>query len=679
VDAYEYDATHIEGFSHLHLEGPGGGANGYSQLLLLPQTGPLTVNRSARPSAFDHATEQARPGYYAVTLDDYGVRAEMTATSHAAVHRYTYPAGEGRLLIDLGHSLGDSASGQLVMEDRTWRGFGTWNVHPVASLLSSGDGTIAFVTVYFHVELSEAPISTGIFEGPGSSPQPVEGSASGYGPDLGGWGELALADETSIEVRVGLSLLSVEMAEANLLAEVGDRSFDEVAAAAEAAWNSALNRVQVESDDPALLTTFYTGLYHSLFQPADYTEAGGYYSIGASGAPVRRRATGWRYHTDDWCMWDTFRTSHPLATLVEPERRDDVIRSMLAVHEEGGWLPKCTWNATGYSRVMIANHAVPIIADSFVKGLDGFDAELAWEAVDRVGTEEIPDLPDTGCGYVNQGTPPDYLELGYVPTECDSSQSVSMTLEHAYDDWSAARMAEAMGRAADAARYDARGDYWANHWNPDVGFMQARDRAGDWVEPFDPTDDSDFNDFCEADSWIYSFFVPQDVPALIDKMGGTDAFVERLDAFFDDGHFDASNQPSFHVPWLYAAAGRPDGTAQRVREILDTEYGDQPDGLPGNDDAGSTSAWMVLAMLGLYPIAPGDGVWTLSAPRLPAATLHLHPAHYTGGSVRIETVGDPDTQRFVESITWNGELLDAAVIEHSTLVEGGVLEFTLRD
>lgn len=679
VDAYEYDSTHTEGFTHLHLEGPGGGANGYSQVLLLPQTGPRVVQRSARPSAYDHGTEEARPGYYAVTLDDYDVRAEVTATGHAAVHRYTYPAGEGRLLIDLGHSMGASTGGQLSLDGRTWSGFGTYNVHPVAALLSNGDGSIAFVTIYFHAELSQAPTSTGTFEGAGNNPQPSDGASEGYGADLGGWGEFDFAAPTTVEVRIGLSLISVEMARANLEAEVRGASFEEVAEAADAAWNTALNRVQVDSDEPAVLRTFYTGLYHSLFQPADYTETGGYFAIGASGQHVRRRATSWRYFTDDWCMWDTFRTSHPLATLVEPELRDDVIRSMLTVHEEGGWLPKCTWNATGYSRVMIGNHAVPIIADAFVKGLDGYDHELAWEAVDHVGTAEIPDLPDMGCGYVNQGTPPDYLELGYVPTECDTHQSVSMTLEHAYDDWSAARMAEAMGRTADAARYDARGEFWVNHWNPETGFMQARDRAGDWVEPFDPTDDSDANDFCEADSWIYSWFVPQDTPALVEAMGGQQAFVERLDTFFDDGHFEASNQPSFHVPWLYAAAGAPEGTSARVREILDTEYGDQPDGLPGNDDAGSTSAWMVLAMLGMYPIAPGDGVWTLTAPRVQGATLHLHPAHYDGGTVRIEVVGDPATQPHATSITWNGEELTGSAIDHATLVAGGTLEFTLTE
>jgi len=496
----------------------------------------------------------------------------------------------------------------------------------------------------------------------------------------GGWGEWDFSEPTQVELRIGLSLISTAQAAANLQAEVGDASFDEVAGQAEALWNTALNRVQIEGDE-ALKTKFYTALYHSLFQPADYTEASGQFVVGASGTPVVRQVgdDGHRYFTDDWCMWDTFRTSHPLRTLVEPELTDDITTSMLVHYQEGGWLPKCTWNATGYSRVMIGNHAVPIIVDAYVKGLDRIDADLAWEAIEHAGVDEIPDLPDGACGYVNLGTPQEYIDLGYVPSECDPTQSVSMTLEHAYDDWATARFAEALGRTEDAARYDERAAFWRNHWNPDVGFMQARDRAGEWLTPFDPTDDSDNNDFCEADSWIYSWFVPQDVPGLVEAMGGVDAFTSRLDAFFDDGHFEPSNQPSFHVPWLYAAAGRPEGTQRRIRDIVQDEYGIDPRGLPGNDDAGSTSAFLVLAMLGIYPIAPGDGMWTLTAPRLPSATLHLHPGYYPGGELVIATVGDPETQPWVQSATWNGEELTEARIEHARLVAGGRLEFVLGD
>jgi len=678
VDAYEWNSDRIEGFTHTHWEGPGGGSNGYSQLLVLPQVGALNVNRAERPTLYSHNDEEARPGYYAVTLDS-GVRAELTATGHAAVHRYSFPAGDGRLLFDLGHSLGFSEGAVLEMRGGIWEGEASYNIHPLAALLTP-DRETAHTTLYFHAELSQPPSSTGVFRGQADQPDVSPGATDVVGRWVGGWSEWSFEAPAQIELRIGISLISVEQAAANLSAEVGDKSFDQVAQAADALWNAALNRVQIEAD-PQTQTKFYTALYHSLFQPADYTEANGQYVVGASGSPeVRTVGTdGFHYFTDDWCMWDTFRTSHPLRTLVEPELVDDISTSMLVHFEEGGWLPKCSWNATGYSRVMIGNHAVPIIVDGFLKGLDRIDVDLAWEAIDRAGSDEIPDLPDGGCGYVNLGTPQEYIDLGYVPSECDPTQSVSMTLEHAYDDWATARFAEAIGRSDDAARYDDRGTWWLNHWNPDEGFMQARDRAGDWVTPFDPTDDSDFNDFAEADSWIYSWFVPHDVPGLLDAMGGLAPFTERLDAFFDDGHFDPSNQPSFHVPWLYAAAGDPAGTQRRVRDIVEDDYGIDPSGLPGNDDAGSTSAFLVLAMLGVYPIAPGDGVWTLTSPRVRSATLHLHPGYYPGGQVEIVTVGDPNTQFYVQSATWNGEPLTAARIDHAALMEGGRLEFVLGD
>ncbi len=678
VDAYEWNSERIEGFTHMHWEGPGGGSNGYSQLLVLPQTGPLNVHRMQRTSAYSHDDEVARPGYYAVTLADSGVRAELTATGHAAVHRYSFPAGEARLLIDLGHSLGFSVGGVLELDGATWSGQATYNVHPVAALLTP-DWETAHTTLYFHAELSQAPTATGTFRGQGNDPPAAPGSTSSLGAWAGGWGEWNFDEPTQVELRVGISKISVEQARANLEAEVGAKTFDAVADEADALWNSVLNRVQIEGDQPTQ-TKFYTALYHSLFQPADYTEANGQYVVGASGAPVVRSvgADGHRYFTDDWCMWDTFRTSHPLRTLVEPELADDITTSMLTHFEEGGWLPKCTWNATGYSRVMIGNHAVPIVVDAFLKGLDRIDAELAWAAIDRAGSDELPDLPDGGCGYINLGTPQEYIDLGYVPTECDPTQSVSMTLEHAYNDWVTARFAEALGRDDDAARYEERGAFWRNHWNPDEGFMQARDRAGDWVLPFDANDDSDFNDFAEADSWIYSWFVPQDVPGLVDVLGGVEPFVERLDAFFDDGHFEPSNQPSFHVPWLYAAAGEPAGTQRRIRDIVELEYGIGPDGLPGNDDAGSTSAFLVLAMLGIYPIAPGDGLWTLTAPRV-SGTVHLHPGYYGGGELEIAVDGDPATQPYVQSASWNGEALTEARIEHAALVQGGRLAFVLGD
>jgi predicted alpha-1,2-mannosidase len=550
-------------------------------------------------------------------------------------------------------------------------------VHPVAALFTQTDGKTAFSTLYFHAEVGAVPTGRGTFQGR-RRPDLYPGDVQVDGDWAGGWLDFDFEEPTTVEIRVGISHISVEQALDNLAYEVRTLDFDGVAAMADAEWNTKLNRVQIDADDTTK-TVFYTGLYRSFFQPADYTEFGGRYAVSTSGETVVRQSDEHHYYTDDWCMWDTFRTSHPWRTLVEPDAVGDIATSMLTQYEEGGWLPKCTWNATGYSRVMTGNPAVSIIADAVVKGLTDFDTELAWQAVDHAGTADIDNLVDGLCGYVNLGTPPDYISLGYVPTECDPDQSVTMTLEYAYTDWAAARMAETLGRTDDAARYDARGNNWQNHWNPELGFMQPRTRAGDWVEPFDPANQDVFNDFVEGNSWIYTLFVPHDIAGLTETMGGEQAMVDYLDAFFANGQFNASNQPSFHIPWIYTIIGRPAESQARIWSDVLPEFTPEPDGLPGNDDAGSTSVWGLLATLGLYPIAPGDPTWTLTTPRVRSATIHLHPAHYDGGTLEIQTVGDPATMPFIASATWRGEPLLQAHLSHEQLVSGGVLSFVLSE
>ncbi|MCB9665312.1 MAG: glycoside hydrolase family 92 protein [Alphaproteobacteria bacterium] len=676
IDAYDWSDTRIEGFTHTHLQGPGGSVNGYSQVLLLPLTGDVDVDRMARPRTYDHAEEEASPGLYRVTLEG-GVEVALTATAHAAVHRYTFPAGRARLLVDLGHSNGDSVSGRLAIDGSVLSGTGEYNVHPIASFVTDGDGRTAYTRISAHVEVSLPPTEHGTLLGKAVTAYP--GSTEAEGAWVGGWVGWDFDAPTTVEVRVGISRIDPAQARRNLESEVGTAGFDEVHDRARAAWEHVLNRVRVEADDD-VLRMFYTALSRNFFQPADYTEAGGRFVVATSGEDVVKRARGFRYLTDDWCMWDTFRTTHPLATLVEPELRDDLASSLLLAYQEGGWLPKCSWNATGYSRVMIGNHAVPILADMLVKGLDRFDTALAWQAVDHAGMQDIPTVVDGAadgiCGYVNLGTPPELLSLGFVPSECDPGQSVSMTLEHAYDDWSAGRMAAALGRQADADRYAQRGQAWRNTYNTD-GFAQARRRDGSWREPFDPSAWGDFNDFTEATSWIYSWFVPHDVPGLVEVMGGRDAFLARLDRFFDEDQFDPGNEPSFHVPWLYAAVGDVDGTVRRLRETVASSYDDGPGGLPGNDDAGATSAWLVYTLLGLYPLAPGDPTYVVGAPLVRRAELFLHPGFHDGGSFVIEVEGDPATDRHVVGLTLDGEPLAEPWLPHARIVEGGTLVVTL--
>ncbi len=677
VDAYEYDNERIEGFTHTHWQGPGGGLNGYSQILMQPFTAGLRLDVTEFASAFSHDSEQASPGYYAVTLDDPGVAVELTATQLTGVHRYTFPAsGNAGIRIDLGHSLGDSRGGRIeFVDDRTVRGYAHYQVHPLMDVAFNNDGGITGERIlYFHAVFDTPFDGHGTFERDRDDVAYDEGADEDSGAWIGGYASYDTDEGQVVEIRVGLSNISEDQARTNLEHQVGERSFEEVREEARALWNCHLNRVELEGGTEAERINLYTGLYHTLMQPADHTEVGGafYSSADEVGAVFEDR--GYRFYTDDWCSWDTFRTSRPLATLVEPATVDDVVASYLHLYDQGGWLPKCTWQAGGYSRVMIGNHGVAIVADAYDKGFVGYDLDLAWAALLKSATEDNAEqFADGLCGYANLGTPPEYIDLGYVPHECDTSQSVSMTLEYAYNDWCIGRVAEGLGEATWQATFAERAGYYANHWDDEIDFMRGRMRDGSWVDPFDPTDDSDVNDFCEADSWIYTWFVPHDVPGLIDLFGGDGAFVAKLDEFFAGDHFEISNEPSFHVPYLYNYAGAPHRTQEVVRQVLAQDFAPDPGGLPGNDDAGATSAWYVLAALGLYPVAPGDGIYQLSSPIFERATLHLDPAIYDGGTFVIEAPGAGAEAPYISSVTLNGQAVTGTSITHADVVAGGTL------
>jgi len=674
VDAYQWESDRIEGFTHDNLSGPGGSNNGYSQILLLPLVGDL--NGTDPGSTFSHSKESAAVDRYAVDLDDYGVKVELTATAHAAIHRYTFPKSDAaKLFVDAGHSLGKSTGGHVeIVGDHTLTGFGEYNVHPALGVLVKSEPETGHATTYFVVELSVPFSSFGTTVTKVDGEVTVtEGQRETDGVSRGAYAGFATSAGDIVEARVGISRISVEQARLNLETELSGKTFEDVRDEARSKWNCLLRRVSVEGGTEAQQTSFYSALFQTLTQPTDYTEVGGrFFSATAGDGRVR----SWKnrgYYLDDWCAWDTFRTSRPLGTLVEPERVDDIVASYLEIFREGGWLPKCTWNASGYSRVMIGNHAVSIIADAMTKGAACFDRDLAWRAVQKSATEDdttnlIPGL----CGFTNLGTPPDYLKLGYVPHECDTDQSVSMTLEYAYDDWCTAKIAHVLGRPEAEASYAKRSEGFRNHWDASVGFMRPKHEDGSWVSPFDPTTDSISNGFTEANAWIYTWFVPQNVPALVELVGGPDAFVQKLDAFFAE-YFDPSNEPSFHTPYLYNWAGRPDKAQERVHDVLTQRFDATPDGLPGNDDSGATSAWYVLSAMGIYPVAPGDGVYQLVTPLFSKVTLQQSAAP----PFVIDVKGAGPGQIYIQSARLNGEPVNAPELHHADIVKGGTLELTV--
>ncbi|HOE81667.1 MAG TPA: GH92 family glycosyl hydrolase [Myxococcota bacterium] len=655
VSGYSYNSDTIQGFVHSHLEGPGGSGNGYNRILVMPFTGTPEPNLTGWTSTFSHDNEVAKPHLYQVRLDTYGIDVEVTASRLVGLHRWTFPAAENAgMVLDLVSSLGAWQEAEMkVVSDTLVEGFSRYQTNPlvaiVADMVDPGTG---ISTVYYSIKLDRSFTVTK------------------FNPkrDTGAFLSFSTEDGDVVEARVGISYISVEQARLNREV-ITDKTFEQVQAETKHQWNRLLSRVRVESDSDEDIDRLYTAVYHSLLAPADYTEGTGFFS-GADGKGQTYQTQGWRYYTDDWCMWDTYRTSHPWFTLIEPEVNSDIAQSIVHTYEAGGWMQKCTWNAVGDSRVMTANPQFCIIANSFLRGFDKFNIDTAWEGMLKGSMEDSENpAPDGMCGYFNRGTPPDYVERGFVSMDCDVDQSASMTLEHAHNDWCVARFAEKQNKKDWADFFYKRSKNYANHFNDEYGFMVPKYRDGSWLKNFSPTSP---DGFCEADSWKYTWSVPHDICGLVDLIGGNDKFEAKLDEFFSDGHFDVTNQPDFHVPWLYSFIGKASKTQDLVAKLVGNHFHLESNGLPGNDDAGSTSAWLIFALLGFYPVTPGGDTYIMNAPQFKRIELYIDP---DGTSRKFEIIANNYTaeNRFIQSAVLDGEPLDVPELEHAIIARGGKL------
>ncbi len=663
IKGYQWNATKIQGFSHTHLDGPGGSAYGYGQIALLPTMGTRTVIEADYAATYDRETQIATPIRYAVTLPEHGIHVDLAATRHCGVHSYQFPAGTARVLVDFGHTRGKSVGGHVGVTGATVSGRGDYNVDPaISGLLQDKKPTVGLSSVFAHVAFDAPPTTSGVWQ----NRKDVAGTTTD-GVDAGAWLEWQSDKPQTVTARVCLSLISNDLALKHFHDEVENQTQDKLWDAAKQEWNGLLGRIQVETPTQVDLTRFYTALYHAMLQPVDYTEDGQFMNNSKEVATVQSTA-GKHFYTDDWCVWDTTRTTHPLLTLIEPEVVGDMLQSLLWMTGPEGYLPKCPWQATGDSRVMTGNFTFCVMADAVVKGLKDFDTAAAMATMQHGALTDSVNPGDDGlCGYLNQGSPPFYVQNGWVPQECDFTQSASMTLEHSYSDWCLGQYAHALGNEDLAKQMAPRGNNWQNGWGPH-NYPQVRAADGSWLEPFDPAASTGFT---EATAWIYQWLVPQDRCGLVAKIGGHAATLQRLNDFFDGGHFDMGNEPDFHAPWLYCDVGRPDLASERVHKLMAEQFTANPNGLPGNDDAGAMSGWFVFAALGLYPVAPGDGLYTLTAPLVPRAEIHVG-----GKIVRLEAPGAPTAQHIV-SAKWNGQPLTEPRIAHSALVQGGFLELTL--
>ncbi len=648
---YHASDSVMYGFSHTHLSGTG--VSDYGDVLFMPMTGVALLNNGAEEgpdagyaSRFDKREEDARPGWYGVRLADNDIYVELTATERTGLHRYSYPPDEpAHLIVDLAHRDPVVESGLRIVGHNEIEGFRRSNQWAQDQ------------HVYFVARFSRAFVDADL----ALDREPQAGALEVQGTDVRG----AFSFGTNagvLLVKVGISAVDIDGARRNLDAEQPGWDFDAVRDAALATWNEVLGRVVIDGASQEQRTIFYTALYHSMIAPNVYSDVDGRYR----GMDDRIHVAEDRRHYTVFSLWDTFRATHPLMTLLEPERTREWIATFLDMHAQGGRLP--VWELAAHETdTMIGYHSVSVIADAWLKGIRGFDGERALEAM----------LHSARLDHFGLRA---YQEQGFIGAE-DESESVSKTLEYAYDDWCIARFAAALGHDDVAREFDARSQAWRHVYDPTTRFMRAR-RNQMWVSPFDPRR-VDFN-YTEANAWQYSFFVPHDVESLIEAMGGDTAFVAKLDSLFDAdprtlgrdqpditglvGQYAHGNEPSHHVAWLYHYAGRPDRSIQRVHHIANTLYTTGPAGLCGNEDCGQLSSWYVFAALGLYPVCPGSGDYVLASPLFDDVQLRLGPDHV----FTVRTGGTADGP-YVQSAMLDGEPLARSFIRHEEILRGGEL------
>ena len=648
----------IWGFTQTHLSGTG--CMDLGDVLVMPATGERNRAWDGYRSRFSKANETATPGYYSVVLDEPGVKAELTASPRVALHRYTYnKADSPSVFIDLQHGPTwneQQYHSQVSLCDVKWEDAQTLTGHVRNSVWVHQD--------YFFVLKFNRPTTEQI-----NLPM----AETEKGQRIVACFDLQPGDE--LMTKIALSTTSVEGARKNMDTEMPGWDFEATREAAKADWNKYLSRIEVTGSDDQK-TNYYTSFYHALIQPNQISDVDGMYR-NAKDEIVKTDGEAF-YST--FSLWDTYRAAHPFYTLMVPEKVDGFVTSLVEQGEVQGFLP--IWGLWGKETfTMIGNHGVSVIAEAYRKGFRGFDAERAFNIVKRTQTVSHP----------HKSNWENYMKHGYFPTDLTEVESVSSTLESVYDDYAAADMARRMGKAEDAEYFAKRADFYKNLFDKETQFMRPRNSNGTWKTPFDPSEvahaESKGGDYTEGNAWQYTWHVQHDVPGLIALFGGEEAFLNKLDSVFTVelkttqadvtgliGQYAHGNEPSHHVTYLYTLAGRPERTQELVRQIFDTQYRPEPDGLCGNDDCGQMSAWYMFSAMGFYPVDPVSGNYVFGAPQMPQITLKLA----NGNTFTVIAEGISEENKYVESITLNGEPYTKNYITHEDILNGGTLVFKMK-
>ena len=675
---YEYNNKYFTGFAHVTLSGVGCPEMG--TLLTMPTTGELNVDYRSYGS--EYKDETARPGYYSNVLTKYGIKCEVAATMRSSIERYTFPGGKSNLLFNLGNGLTNEIGASLRRVSDTEfvapRLLGTFCYNPQAVF-----------PMYFVVRVNKKPSAFGMWK---KQPDLHNAQAQwdayqgkyklypGYGRDMAGndigyYMTYDLAKGEQVEVQVGVSFVSIEGARANLNAEQQGFNFDKTVADTRAEWANTLNRISVEGGTDDQRRVLYTALYHSQIHPTVLQDVDGKYPKMESNE--NGHTNGNRYTV--YSLWDTYRNLSQLETLLYPDKQVDMINSMIDMYREWGWMPK--WELFGRETwTMEGDPAIPYIADAYMRGLRGFDINTAYKAFRASATLPGKDnkmRPDIDP-YIEKG----YVPLGYYAADMSGDNSVSHALEYYLADNALSILAKELGHNNDAKLFRQRALGYKHYYSKESGTLRPIQKDGSFLTPFNPEAGANFENcpgFHEGSAWNYTFYAPHDVTGMAKMMGGQRKFVDKLQMVFDKGLYDPANEPDIAYPYLFSYfKGDEWRTQKTVTELLKKYYTTRPDGIPGNEDTGTMSAWAIFSMIGLYPDNPGDPSYTLTTPVFDKVTLHLDPKFYPNGDITIETDRTSPSQQYIKSITIGGKKLNGFRIAHRQLMEGKTLKMQLK-
>jgi len=620
------------------------------QLMHGDENAPLTGYRSA----FKKESEKAKPGYYRVMLDDHGIQAELTATTRCGFHKYTFPSSaDATIILDLVHGIEDKVTGSEIAlhENNGISGY------------RRSMGWAKDQIVFFYAEFSSSFVESGIADASGKI---LEGNKHENSEGLKAFMKFKVRNYDAVFVKVGISTVSVENAKANLRKEIPSWDFAKTIKDADNAWEDELGRIVVEDGTRTEKINFYTALYHTMISPNIMSDTDGRYR-GMDGK-IHKMDRGNMYTV--FSLWDTFRALHPLFTIIDPVRAQEFVRALLQKYKESGLLP--VWElASNETGCMIGYHSVPVIADAYMKGLRDFDTELAYEAVVKSAM-----MDQLGLKY--------YKNQGYIPADKEN-ESVSKTLEYAYDDWCIAQMAAGLKKTADYEYFTRRSKTYLNVYDKESGFMRGKKNAN-WMKPFDPYEVSGI--YTEANAWQYTWFVPHNVEGSIKMMGGRELFKSRLDTLFGTkaeltgrtqpdisgmiGQYAHGNEPSHHMAYLYNFTSTPYRTAELTRKIMREFYSNERDGLSGNEDCGQMSAWYVFSSMGFYPVCPGNNIYEFGSPLFDKITI----GKGTGNKFVIISDSLSPSNIYIQEAKLNDKVM-VTKLTHSDIGNGGVLHFAM--